>query len=107
MARVRRDEVWEGVAPARTIIRFKRLFRDGAIVEVVVHEVPGSVPGSLHGFKYRLVYVVDGARVIGFDNERGKGDHMHLHGVERPYGFTSIRALLEDFRQAIEKERGE
>jgi len=34
---------------------------------------------------YRMVYVVRGVRVIGFDNERGKGDHMHLHGFETPY----------------------
>jgi hypothetical protein len=26
---------------------------------------------------YRLALVVDGERVIGYDNERGKGDHKH------------------------------
>jgi len=37
--------------------------------------VPTPVPPTTHGFKYRLVYIVNGVRVVGFDNERGKGDH--------------------------------
>ena len=40
-------------------------------------------PGT-HGFEYRLAYVVDGERVVGYDNERGKGDHRHFKGSEEP-----------------------
>jgi hypothetical protein len=29
-------------------------------------------------------------RVVGFDNERGKGDHCHIRGVERIYNFSSV-----------------
>ena len=51
--------------------------------------------------------MVGGVRVIGFDNERGKGDHRHLHGVETPYEFGGIAKLLADFRELIRAERGE
>ena len=44
-------------------------------------------------------------RVIGFDNERSKGDQRHLHGVETAYVFTSIAALLEDFTARVAEER--
>jgi hypothetical protein len=37
-----------------------------------------SAPPCGHPFKYRLVLIVEGRRAIGFDNERGKGDHRHV-----------------------------
>ena len=30
------------------------------------------------------IYVVDGVRIVGFDNERGKGDRCHIDGQELP-----------------------
>lgn len=57
------------------------------------------------GFKYRAVYVVDGVRIVGFDNERSKGDHCHIDGKEAPYAFTSVDQLLEDFIAAVETRR--
>lgn len=85
----------------------KVVFADGAIREVIIWLVPTPVPPGSHSFKYRLVYIVGGVRVIGFDNERGKGDHMHLHGFETPYQFTGLAKLLADFRDLIAKERRE
>lgn len=52
------------------------------------------------------VYVVNGERVIGFDNEAGKGDHMHIFGHERPYTFVGIDELLEDFAMHVSNMRG-
>jgi hypothetical protein len=43
------------------------------------------------------VYIRDGQRIVGYDNERGKGDHKHLVGREEPYAFISVRKLLDDF----------
>ncbi len=40
---------------------------------MVVWRLPEPALPCAHPFKYRLVYVVEGERVIGFDNERGKG----------------------------------
>ncbi len=85
----------------------KVIFDDGAIREIVIWLVPSPVPPSTHQFKYSLVYVMNGARVIGFDNERGKGDHFHLHGTETPYRFDGLAKLLADFRHLVRAERGE
>ena len=48
-------------------------------------------------------HVVDSVRVVGFDNERGKGDHKHVNRRETPYRFTSVDQLLDDFFAEIEK----
>lgn len=90
---------------ARLITRFKNITVDGAILEVVVWRVPEPVPPTRHGFKYSAVYVVDGIRVVGFDNERGKGDHCHLDGVEMPYVFGGVEQLIEDFIAAVAARR--
>jgi hypothetical protein len=42
---------------------------------------------------------------MGFDNERRKGDHCHLHGRELPYKFTAVYALVEDFIAAVDAAR--
>jgi hypothetical protein len=52
-----------------------------------------------------MVYAQNGIRVVGFDNERGKGDHIHLDGHEFPYRFTTIHQLIEDFLFEVEKRR--
>ena len=46
-----------------------------------------------------------GERIVGFDNERGKGDHGHLDGQERPYAFVSLAQLLEDFIREVDRRR--
>ena len=77
------------------------------MIELVIWRVPQPVPLTEHGYnKYRAVYSVNGVRVVGFDNERGKGDHCHLHGRELPYRFTSVDALVEDFIAAVDAARG-
>ena len=43
------------------------------------------------------IYSGDNGRVIGYDNERGKGDHRHVDGVESRYKFESAERLVEDF----------
>jgi hypothetical protein len=60
--------------PAELITRFKSITPDGGVIEWVVWRVPTPVPPTEHGFKYRAVYAKDGARTVGFDNERGKGE---------------------------------
>ena len=90
---------------AQLITRFKNVNPDGSILELVVWKVPEPVPPADHGFKYRAVYVLDGQRIVGFDNERGKGDHCHLDGKEVPYNFTSVEQLVEDFIAAVAARR--
>lgn len=90
---------------AQLITSIKNINPDGSILEVVIWKVPKPVPPTEHGYKYRAVYVVDGVRIVGFDNERGKGDHCHIDGKELPYAFTGVDQLLEDFIAAVEKRR--
>ena len=90
---------------ATLITRFKNVNPDGSILELVVWKVPKPVPPTDHGFKYRAVYTVKGIRIVGFDNERGKGDHCHLDGEELPYRFTSVEQLVEDFIAAVSARR--
>ncbi|MGZ7870463.1 toxin-antitoxin system TumE family protein (plasmid) [Methylobacterium radiotolerans] len=90
---------------AALVIRRRVVFGDRDFAELVVWRVPLPVPPTDHGFKYRLVYIVQGRRVIGFDNERGKGDHRHDDGVEAPYHFVGVDRLLDDFIEAVEAWR--
>jgi hypothetical protein len=60
----------------------KQLCR-GGIIEMVIWQLPGVDPERPHGLKYRLVYVKDGQRLVGYDNEQGKGDHKHIGEKEK------------------------
>jgi hypothetical protein len=91
--------------PAATLIFRTHDAYAGGIIEIVVWSVPRPVPPSEHGFKYRLVFARDGQRVVGYDNERGKGDHRHLRDTERPYRFKDVPTLLEDFMRDVEASK--
>ena len=91
--------------PAKQIVRDRRVFEDGCLIEIVIWQVPEPVPPTDHGFKYRLFYGQSGERLVGYDNERGKGDHRHLDGVEETYVFTTIAQLLEDFAHDVARLR--
>jgi hypothetical protein len=87
------------------LLRERRVVAEGAFVELVVWQVPSSVPGSVHGFKYRLAFVVNGVCVLRYDNEAGKGDHKHVDGEQKPYVFTTPAQLLEDFWNDVNRRR--
>ena len=90
---------------AELITRFKTVMDDGGVMELVVWRVPEPVPPTEHGYKYRAVFAVAGQRLVGFDNERGKGDHQHVGDQELPYTFTSVDQLVEDFIAAVDAAR--
>jgi hypothetical protein len=90
---------------ARLVTRFKNIMPDGGVIELVIWKVPAPVPPTEHGYKYRAVYARNGLRIVGFDNERGKGDHCHLDGQEQPYAFVSVEQLVEDFIAAVTARR--
>ena len=87
---------------AELIHREKRSYA-GGVIEIVVWQIPKPVPPSEHPFKYRLVFVRGGKRVVGYDNERGKGDHRHLGKSEMPYRFVDEVQLLDDFWQDVKE----
>jgi hypothetical protein len=81
-------------------------YDDGAIVEMILWRVPLPVPPSTHGMKYSLFYGNSGVREVGYDNERGKGDHRHFQGVETAYAFSTVERLVADFWSDVRRLRG-
>ena len=73
---------------ARLLFRDRYLFDDGAIMEMTIWEVPEPVAVSTHPLKYSLFYGHPGKRVIGYDNERDKGDHKHFGNRQLDYRFS-------------------
>lgn len=86
-----------------TLLYREKRTHAGGIIEMVIWQVPEPVPPSEHPFKYRFVYVRDGQRLVGYDNERGKGDHKHLGDTETSYRFVDETRLLEDFWRDVKE----
>lgn len=80
---------------------------DGSIIEMKIWRVPLPVDGSHHLLKYSLYYGRGGERIVGYDNEAGKGDHRYLRAVEMPYPFTTVEQLMIDFSADVQRERGQ
>jgi len=94
------------MANAILIVHRKRRFDDGTISEMKLWLVPNPVRGSAHPFKYSLFYGRPGERLIGYDNEAGKGDHRHHGDREEPYSFISPERLMSDFLADVQATRG-
>ncbi|WP_395652196.1 DUF6516 family protein [Brevundimonas sp.] len=86
---------------AERLIRVKGAFADGAIVQITVWRLPEPLPPCRHSFKYSLFFGYPGQRLVGFDNERGKGDHWHGPDGETAYTFVSVEALIADFNAQV------
>ncbi|MGA2352825.1 MAG: DUF6516 family protein, partial [Terracidiphilus sp.] len=81
-------------------------YDDGAIVEMAIWRVPLPVRPSTHSLKYSLFYDRSGVREVGYDNERGKGDHRHFQGNEAAYAFSTVEQLITDFWFDVRRLRG-
>jgi len=92
---------------AKRIFYDKAVLADGAIVEMTIWELPQAVAERQHALKYSLFYGRDGQRLVGYDNERGKGDHKHVGAVETRYKFVSIEKLVADFLADVERINNE
>ncbi|MBL4835992.1 MAG: hypothetical protein JKY34_00320 [Kordiimonadaceae bacterium] len=89
---------------AELIFRDKRVDGD-KIVEMTIWKVPNQVKASTHFLKYSLYFGKKGERIVGYDNERGKGDHRHYRDHQEPYTFVSVEQLIDDFIADVTKER--
>jgi hypothetical protein len=78
----------------------------GAVTEIRIWQVPAT-EHTPFGLKYSLAYIEHGIRIVGYDNERGKGDHRHYDGEETPYRFVEVDSLIADFRRDVAAWRGE
>jgi len=76
-----------------------------AVAELKVWEVPGSDHYPV-GLKYSMFLVrsADGQIIVGFDNHRPKGPHLHIGGEELPYLFEGTEKLVEDFWRFVAAE---
>jgi hypothetical protein len=90
---------------AELLLNERHAISETAFLEMIVWRLPLPLPGSSHGFKYRLALVVKGVCVLRYDNETGKGDHKHVGQDESPYEFTTPKALLDDFLEDVERWR--
>ena len=61
---------------------------------MVLWRVPLPVPPSVDSLKYSLFYGGHGVRNVGYDTERGKGDHRHFQGIEIAYVFSTVEQLI-------------
>ena len=91
---------------AEPLLIRKRVYPNGDIVEIKAWIV-GKSKDKPHGFKYSLVFIRDGKRVIGYDNAEGKGDHRHYKGREHRYAFRGIDELIRDFFEDIRRYKDE
>lgn len=89
------------------LVRHNKVYdEDGNIIEVKMWKIDPS-PDKFHGYKYSLVYIVGGERVIGYDNGEGRGDHRHYSSRMEPYKFRGLKKLTEDFYRDVERYREE
>ena len=92
---------------ARRIFHDKAVFPDGSIVEMTIWQLPEANAERPHGLKYSLYFGHDGRRPVGYDNERGKGDHKHIGDIELPYEFVDVDTLVADFIADVARTRNE
>lgn len=85
------------------LARVKEIREDGSVVEIVIWELPESLPPCTHRYKYRLYFGAQGVSRVRYDNERGKGDHRHVGRDEAAYLFTTLEQLIDDFRADVER----
>lgn len=90
------------------LIRHERVIDElGSTIEIKMWQLPRPTRDKLHSYKYSLVYILEGERVIGYDNAEGKGDHRHYRDREESYEFKDIDKLFEDFYKDIGRVKNE
>jgi hypothetical protein len=90
---------------AEPILIERRRYDAESFAEIAIWHLPEPLPGGTHSFKYRLAFVTNGRCVLRYDNERGKGDHLHRDGEEAPYRFRGLPLLLADFGRELQRWR--
>jgi len=86
---------------AEPIFREKRILvhklsGELAIAELKIWRVPRSAAYP-KGLKFSLFLVSGGQVLVGMDNHKPKGPHLHLGEREVPYDFRDEQTLVDDF----------
>lgn len=74
---------------------------------MVMWQLPELSPERPQGLKYSLFYSLDGERIVGYDNARGKGDHKHSGSNETLYRSVSVEKLVADFLADVERAKND
>lgn len=82
----------------------KLVLENGTIIQIRIWKLPRPTQERPHGLEYSLFYGRPGQRIIGYDNETGKGDHRHYGDREESYQFASFRRLIMDFWRDVRRE---
>ena len=69
---------------------------DAAVAELKIWSVPRSKDYP-QARKFSLFLVAGGEVVVGIDNHKPKGPHLHLGNREFPYLYRDEASLLADF----------
>lgn len=84
----------------------KEVYPDGLFLEAVIWQLPSPTADRPHGLKYRLHCGRGDICIVRYDNETGKGDHVHYGDEEQPYAFVSLERLVLDFYADFERLTG-
>jgi len=84
------------------ILRQKNVTGD-LIIEMAIWQLPAPLPSSHHKYKYRLYCGRAGRCLVRYDNERGKGDHVHYSVGEISYTFLTLTQLIADFEADVQR----
>lgn len=93
----------------KATLRFRErvVLAGGALVEMVIWELPAASTDRPHRIKYRLYCGKEGKCVVRYDNEIGKGDHVHYGESESKYEFKNWEQLIADFLADVARLTGE
>lgn len=87
---------------ATLILNDRLITASGMIVARRIHRLPQPDATRPHGYVYQLHCGTSaGQTLVRYDNETGKGDHIHRGDQEFPYTFTTLERLLVDFETEI------
>lgn len=76
----------------------------GHILQIRIWLLSEPTDERPHGLKYSLFFGRPGERIVGYDNELGKGDHRHYRTRQQPYAFSTMERLIADFEEDVRKE---
>ena len=75
-----------------------------AVVEMKIYQIPVSMDYP-ERVKYSL-FCIDmetNTIIVGFDNHRPKGHHVHINDEQNPYFFRGAQGLVDDFYTEIRR----
>lgn len=74
---------------------------------MTIWQLPRATQERPHGLKYSLFYGGYDGRIVGYDNESGKGDHKHIRNMETRYKWIDVETMVSDFLADVERIRNE